>query len=109
LRMSTGIHSGTFHFFRVGDSHRELLVGGPAASTTTRMEHGADAGEIVVSEATAARLPNRACGNPKGDGLLLKWRRVVEGGPGPTAIRAPSAADVELAIPVALRQPPRHA
>src|SRR5258707_15189029 len=79
LRMSTGIHSGTFHFFRVGDSHRELLVGGPAASETTRMEHGADAREIVVSEATLARLPARAYGEAKGDGGQLRWRRHVEG------------------------------
>jgi class 3 adenylate cyclase/tetratricopeptide (TPR) repeat protein len=109
LRMSTGIHSGTFNFFHVGDSHRELLIGGPAASTTTRMEHGADAGEIVVSEATAARLPNRACGNPKGDGLLLKWRKVVDGGPGPALIHEPDAATLEHAVPVALRAHLRHA
>src|SRR5260221_5257344 len=109
LRMSTGIHSGTFNFFRVGDSHKEFLVGGPAASETTRMEHGADAGEIVVSEATAARLPARACGDAKGDGLLLKWRKVVEGGPGPLPMREPSDALVDLAIPVALREHLRHA
>ena len=41
LRMSTGIHSGNFQFFRVGESHRELIVAGPAATATTRMEHGA--------------------------------------------------------------------
>ena len=31
--MSVGMHSGQFHFFLVGDSHRELIVTGPAAST----------------------------------------------------------------------------
>src|SRR3954465_4801808 len=98
LRMSPGIHSGNFQFFRVGESHRELIVAGPAASATTRMEHGADAGEIVVSEATAARLPNRATGSPKGDGLLLKWRKVVEGGPGPAPIQVPDAATLEHAV-----------
>ena len=103
LRMSTGIHSGTFNFFRVGDSHKEFLVGGPAASTTTRMEHGADAGEIVVSNATAERLPARACGAVKGEGRLLKWRKVVDGGPGPAPMRSQSAAAVEQAVPIALR------
>lgn len=103
LRMSTGIHSGTFQFFRVGESHRELIVAGPAASATTRMEHGADAGEIVVSEATAARLPARACGDAKGDGRLLRWRKVVEEGPGPLPIHGRSAATVDFAVPVALR------
>src|SRR3954465_13359147 len=109
LRMSPGIPSGTFHFFRVGESHHELLVGGPAASETTRMEHGADAGEIVVSEATAARLPPRSCGAAKGDGLLLKWRKGVDGGPGPAVINDPGQATIEHAIPVALRTHLRHA
>src|SRR6516165_5808277 len=67
LRMSVGIHTGTFHFFRVGDLHRELLIAGPAATATTRMEQTADAGEIVVSSATAASLPAGAIGNAKGD------------------------------------------
>ena len=49
LRMSVGIHSGAFHFFLVGDSHRELIVTGLAASTTVAMEATAEAGEILVS------------------------------------------------------------
>src|SRR5437762_2938290 len=32
LRMHAGIHSGRFQFFLVGDTHRELLVTGPAAA-----------------------------------------------------------------------------
>ena len=32
LRMSVGIHSGTFHFFFVGRHHRELVIAGPAAT-----------------------------------------------------------------------------
>jgi class 3 adenylate cyclase len=32
LRMSVGIHSGNVHMFRVGRSHTELVVSGPAAS-----------------------------------------------------------------------------
>src|SRR5579864_7869687 len=38
LRMSVGVHSGVFHFFVVGGSHREFLVTGPAATTTVTME-----------------------------------------------------------------------
>ena len=87
LRMSVGIHSGTFHLFRVGDSHRELLITGPAATATTRMEQTADAGEIVISLDTASRLPADAVGTPKGDGRLLRWRQVVESGTGPTPAR----------------------
>src|SRR5436309_2430638 len=38
LRMSVGVHSGTFNFFLVGESHRELMITGPAASETVLME-----------------------------------------------------------------------
>ena len=57
LRMSVGIHSGLFDFFLVGDSHREFIVTGPAASTTVSMEGTADPGEIVISDATARPCP----------------------------------------------------
>jgi len=103
LKMSVGLHSGMFHVFRVGDVHRELLITGPAASTTTRMEQIAEAGEIVISEATAARLPANAVGNEKGDGRLLRWRRVEGGGPGPTLMRELKTEATETAIPIALR------
>ncbi|MEX2439511.1 MAG: tetratricopeptide repeat protein [Actinomycetota bacterium] len=77
LRMSVGVHSGSFHFFLVGGSHRELLIAGPAASEAVAMEHTADAGEIVVSPATAAVLSERLLGPAKGPGRLL--RRVPDG------------------------------
>ena len=34
LRISIGVHSGTFDLFLVGGSHRELVVAGPAATAT---------------------------------------------------------------------------
>jgi class 3 adenylate cyclase/predicted ATPase len=103
LKISVGVHTGAFHLFRVGMSHRELLITGPAASETTRMEATADAGEIVVSTETAQRLPKGAVGQPKGDGYLLRWRRVVEDGPGPVVARAVPDRAVESSVPVALR------
>jgi class 3 adenylate cyclase/tetratricopeptide (TPR) repeat protein len=103
LRMSVGIHSGTFHLFRVGDSHRELLITGPAATTTTRMEQTADAGEIVISLDTASRLPGVAVGAAKGEGRLLRWRTVVESASEFTPARPVPLAAVELSIPQALR------
>ena len=72
LKMSSGIHTGFVDLFLVGDSHLELLVTGPAASKTTEMEGTADAGEILVSEDTARRLPARFVGEAKGGGLLLR-------------------------------------
>lgn len=71
LRMSIGVHSGAFDFFLVGSLHHELVICGPAASVTVRMETVAEAGEIVVSTATASLLPSRSVGAAKGPGFLL--------------------------------------
>ncbi len=71
LRMSVGVHSGLFDFFLVGESHREFIVAGPGASTVVTMEGTADAGEIVLSPATAAALRPAVVGAAKGPGFLL--------------------------------------
>jgi predicted ATPase/class 3 adenylate cyclase len=72
LRMSLGIHSGTFHFFLVGDVHRELVLTGPGASQTVLMEQLADAGQIALSAATATSLDTPLLGAAKGDAILLR-------------------------------------
>ncbi len=102
LRMSVGIHSGLFDMFLVGRSHRELVVAGPAASATVAMESAADAGEILVSPATAAALATGDLGLAKGDGRLLRRPPVV-------AIAAPTpldpvgpGGDLSECIPVAI-------
>jgi class 3 adenylate cyclase/tetratricopeptide (TPR) repeat protein len=113
LRMSVGIHSGRFHLFLVGESHRELLVTGPAASETVVMESTATAGEIVVSAATAALLRPGVLGAAAGTGRRL--RREPDG-LSPHAPLAPVRPDLELAgaVPVAVRGvatgpvPPEH-
>jgi class 3 adenylate cyclase/tetratricopeptide (TPR) repeat protein len=71
LQMSQGVHSGTFHFFAVGTSHLEMLPTGPAWSRTVAMETAAGAGEIMVSEETAASLPPDCIGDSKPPGVLL--------------------------------------
>ena len=71
LKMSVGISSGRFDFFLVGERHRELLVAGPAATETAIMEQVAEAGEVVVSAATAALLPSGCLGSAKEPGWLL--------------------------------------
>ena len=72
LKMHVGIHSDVFDFFLVGGSHRELLLTGPGVTRAVEMEAGAEAGEILVSEETAATLPERILGDEKEGGLLLK-------------------------------------
>src|SRR5439155_9863182 len=74
LRMSVGIHSGTFHFFLAGDLHHELVIAGPGATTTARMESIAAAGEVAISPATAALLEPSVVGEPKEEAFLLAGR-----------------------------------
>lgn len=105
LRMSVGIHSGVFHFFLVGDPsiHRELVITGPGATRTAKMEAIAEAGEIAISPETAALLHPRLVGEPKEEALLLAKE------PGVSARREVnvidgSGLDAATCLPVAIRR-----
>jgi len=103
LRMSVGVHSGTFHFFLVGTRHRELLVTGPAATVTAHMEAVAEAGEIVVSRETAGYLDSASLGARKQDGFLIAAAPRV----GPLPVTEPYDHDTarpSLNLPAALRE-----
>ena len=103
LRMSVGVHSGTFDFFLVGSSHRELVVTGAAASTTVTMESTASAGEILVSTATAAVLPRGDIGAVRGAGHLLRRAPQVDmAAPAPIPLPPPTVA-IAHCIPRAIR------
>ncbi len=102
LRMSIGANSGTFHFFLIGDSHRELILTGSAATATVAMEGFAEATEILVSRTTAAALPSEAIGDAKGPGFLIRGS-VPELAGGTVDVRPP-AGDLERYIPIAVRQ-----
>ncbi|MEP6661154.1 MAG: adenylate/guanylate cyclase domain-containing protein [Acidimicrobiales bacterium] len=103
LKMSVGVHSGVIHLFRVGRTHTEFLVAGPAASATTDMEKVAEAGEIVVSSATRALLPSGAAPTPKGAGWLLRSRGAIATRPGPVLRNAIEPATVFRFVPAVLR------
>jgi class 3 adenylate cyclase len=81
--MHVGVHADAYDFFLVGESHRELLLTGPGVTRTVAMEAGAEAGEILVSEETAATLPAELFGEAKNGGRLL------ERAPGAAAEPAP--------------------
>ncbi|MCR9259732.1 MAG: AAA family ATPase [Pseudomonadaceae bacterium] len=74
LSMSIGIHSGGVHFFMVGTSSRELIVTGPVLDRVIELENAANAGEVLISQATAQCLTADAT-NLGADGFhRLKWR-----------------------------------
>jgi class 3 adenylate cyclase/tetratricopeptide (TPR) repeat protein len=104
LRMSAGVHTGSFHCFLVGESHRELLLTGPAISTTADMEGSASAGQVVVSAATAAELPASFVGDAQGPGFRLRRLRNLPESDGglPEPVVAPGV-EMGRYIPTAIR------
>jgi len=101
LKMHAGLHSGRFQFFLVGESHRELLVAGPAATRTVEMEAASEAGEILISPQTADALAPETVGEEKGPGLLLQAAPEVHGTLRP--LPDPAGIPLELAVPAPLR------
>ncbi len=71
LRMSAAVHTGSFQMFLVGGSHREFVLAGSGWSTVAEIESAADAGQILVSTATAEWLPDRCLGAHRGPGITL--------------------------------------
>jgi class 3 adenylate cyclase/tetratricopeptide (TPR) repeat protein len=102
LRMSVGVHTGPVDLFLVGDSHRELVVAGPATTAVAAMEAAASAGQILLSPETATRLPAGAVGQSLGPGRLLRWRSPHASTPDGDQ-DTPDAHDPELFVPTALR------
>ena len=95
LSMSVGIHSGPVDFFLVGSPTRELLILGSAATATAEAEHAAVAGQILVTEGTARRLPPLST-EPREDGLhRLRWRFTYQ--PEGTGPPPPEVSDERLA------------
>ncbi|WP_345542656.1 AAA family ATPase [Microbacterium jejuense] len=57
LRMSVGVHSGTFEFVLTGDQNVSAILTGGATSRVLELQSAAEAGRILVSDETAAVLP----------------------------------------------------
>ena len=102
LRMSVGVHSGRFLTFLVGGSHRELVITGPAVTETVTMEATAEAGEIVVSPATAALIRPASLGAVKGLGVLLRHAPGGSRNEDPRPVD-PTSARLAVGLPVRLR------
>jgi class 3 adenylate cyclase/tetratricopeptide (TPR) repeat protein len=94
LGMSIGVHTGPLDLLLVGSRHRELVVTGPAATLTARMEKIAQRGQVVLSPATAAALPARCVGaGVDGGGVLLRRAPDLL----PTPNRTPKRLGADLA------------
>jgi class 3 adenylate cyclase/tetratricopeptide (TPR) repeat protein len=102
LRMSTGVYSGPCHFFLVGSTHRELIVTGPGASETVRLESAAEAGEIVVGPGTAAALDPAWLGEER-EGARLLAGVPDESPPAPEPGDPVETAGLEQYVPAPLR------
>ena len=103
LRMSAGVHSGTFGCFLVGESHRELVLAGVDVSTVVEMEGTASAGQIVVSLATAAKIEPRLVGPVLGAGRRLRRVEVrIPEDPAPRSIDT-DGLDLRPYLPAAIR------
>ncbi|HUP33606.1 MAG TPA: tetratricopeptide repeat protein, partial [Gaiellaceae bacterium] len=103
LRMSTGVYTGICHFFLVEGTHRELVIAGPAATATIDLESGADAGEILLSERTAAALEPGWVGPSRGDGRLLLELPAREVEAHSQAALPELSDDIEQYVPAPLR------
>jgi class 3 adenylate cyclase/tetratricopeptide (TPR) repeat protein len=102
LSMSVGIHSDDVLLFLVGAPHRELVVLGAPATITTATEAAAEAGEILVTPATAARLPPDAVHRRADGELLVSWRRPPDPPPGAPAERPVDPDTIRGLFPAAL-------
>jgi class 3 adenylate cyclase/tetratricopeptide (TPR) repeat protein len=102
LSMSASVHSGAFHGFLVGDTHRELIVTGPATTTLVALEGAAHPGEILISDETARALTAPVLGGRRPLGVVLLDNAGLSDHPAPDHVVAESDA-VLSCVPRALR------
>jgi class 3 adenylate cyclase/tetratricopeptide (TPR) repeat protein len=103
VRMSVGVHSGWFETFLVGDSNREYLIAGPAASRAVAIEAAASTGQILLSRETAAMLPRSCLGRAAGPGVLLGRVPPVTAMVSDEQVRMPPEEAVALCLSTGVR------
>jgi class 3 adenylate cyclase/tetratricopeptide (TPR) repeat protein len=103
LSMSVGVHSGDIWLYLVDcDGHNDLVVAGPGSTSAVRCEAAAQAGQILVSEETAAAVPAAWRGSARPEGRLLRGLPVVLGDQNDRAVSQPGPLpDLAPLIPAA--------
>ena len=104
LRMSQGVHSGMFTLFVVEGGHRELVVTGPSCTRTALCEATANAGQILLSDETAALVPTAWRGGRASIGCLLKRRDPGPPGNGADPEPPSPAGGLTSFVPLAQRE-----
>ena len=91
--------------FLVGGSHRELLIGGPAATQVVAMEGLASAGQILLTPETAEKLPRSCVGEALGSpGSSSRARRRRPNGRRPRIPPRPATMSIASCLPAIVRQ-----
>ncbi|HET9728664.1 MAG TPA: adenylate/guanylate cyclase domain-containing protein, partial [Acidimicrobiia bacterium] len=103
LRISQGMHSGTFSLFVLEGNHRELMVTGPGVTETVECEGTANAGQILLSAAAAANVDRSWLGRHV-DGRRLLRRIVALEETLDLVEDAANAVDVTPFVPAAQRE-----
>ncbi len=76
LRVSVGVHTGTFHAVLAGTAQRAVFLCGPATSLLSALQSAAEPGEVMMSNAVAEGMPASCCGEQRGLGVVLRSRHV---------------------------------
>ena len=105
LRMSVGVHTGRFDMMLTGGANQNLVVAGPDLDTVLALEGDAAAGQVLISERTAAALPASARGARVGQGFLLRRMAPVES-VGLGSAPAPRAGDLTRFLPAPFERRP---
>ena len=89
LRVSVGVHTGTFAAVLVGNARRSLFVVGPTMSTVVELQGRAAGGHVLMSRAVAEHVPASWRGTAVADAVELRRR----------ARASPTSVDVDAAGP----------
>ncbi len=98
LGMSIGIASGPIEFLLVGSEFRELVVLGPTASMSARMEAVASRRDVVMSAGTARLVRQHCVGEPVADGAGALLARPPDAPLNPNRSPKPMGVDLGAAV-----------